>query len=121
MDNNIYDYEYTSPEQNNQQNNDVQKNVYQQQQYQYANNNFQPSMDMSPLSLGEWLITLVIGSIPCVGVIVYLVWAFSSNGNINRRNFCRASLIVVGALAVLYIILIFVFGIAAYSTGTVIY
>lgn len=49
--------------------------------------------DESPMSVGDWMITILILAIPLVNLIMYLVWAFSSSGNLNRKNFCRASLI----------------------------
>lgn len=50
--------------------------------------------DMGPLSMGEWLLTILIGMVPCLGLVVYCVWAFGSSGNLNRRNYCRAYLIM---------------------------
>lgn len=45
------------------------------------------------LSLGDWIITLIVLCIPIVGFIMLLVWGFSSSTNPNKQNFCRASLI----------------------------
>lgn len=66
-------------------------------------------MDTTPLSMGEWLLTILAGVIPCAGIILYLVWAFSNSGNVNRRNFCRAYLIVeaIGiVLAIFFIVIV---------------
>mgnify|MGYP000509046176 CR=1 FL=1 len=60
-----------------------------------SQNNYQmppKQMDLSPLSTGEWLLTLIVGIIPCAGLILYIIWAFGNSGNLNRRNYCRASL-----------------------------
>ena len=64
--------------------------------------------DTRPMTVGEWMLTLLVLAIPLVNLVMYLVWAFSGTGNVNRRNFCRASiywvLIIVGlwlAVAVL--------------------
>jgi hypothetical protein len=64
--------------------------------------------DTRPMTVGEWMLTLLVLAIPLVNFVMYLVWAFSGTGNVNRRNFCRASicwvLIIVGlwlAVAVL--------------------
>lgn len=58
-----------------------------------------------PLSVGDWLITLIVLAIPVLNVILYVYWAFFSNGNKSRINFCRASLILmlVGLVLVLLI------------------
>ena len=49
--------------------------------------------DESPLSVGDWFITILVLAIPIVGLIMYLVWAFGSSGNVNRKNYCMAMLI----------------------------
>jgi uncharacterized membrane protein YqjE len=57
-----------------------------------------------PMSVGEWMITIIVLAIPLVNIIMYIYWAFSDSGNLNRRNFCRASLIlflVVGAIVLI--------------------
>lgn len=78
-------------------------------------NNYQmppKQLDPSPLSTGEWILTLIVGIIPCAGLILYIIWAFSNSGNLNRRNYCRASLIlqVISYVLVIFFILIVVLG-----------
>ena len=70
-------------------------NYVEQPVYQQAPSYNDPNKEV--MTLGQWLITTLIMAIPCVGFIMTLVWAFG-NGNENRKNFCRASLIwmVVG-------------------------
>lgn len=75
----------------------------------YSSNN---SMDESPMSMGDWVLTILALFIPCAGVIIYLIWAFGKKGNINRRNYCRAYLIVYGIIMVIYLIIALVFGAA---------
>ncbi len=48
-----------------------------------------------PLSVGDWLITLIVLAIPILNIVLYVYWAFFSNGNKGRVNFCRASLILM--------------------------
>jgi len=38
------------------------------------------------------------------------VWAFSGSGNLNRRNYCRAYLLIMAVLFGLYFAFIFIFG-----------
>jgi hypothetical protein len=63
-----------------------------------------------PLSVGEYILTFIVMGIPIVGFIMTLVWAFGSNANINKRNYCRAYLILALIVIVLYILLMIVFG-----------
>jgi len=58
------------------------------------------------LTVGDWMITLLILAIPIANLVMSLVWAFSSTGNIHRRNFCRAYLIWMLIGIGLYIIII---------------
>ena len=46
-----------------------------------------------PLTTGEWLITHLVLFIPIVNLVMHFVWAFG-DGNISRRNFCRARLLL---------------------------
>jgi ABC-type Fe3+ transport system permease subunit len=46
------------------------------------------------MSLKDWIITLLLSAIPCVNIILLIVWAVSATGNENRRNYARASLIL---------------------------
>ena len=74
--------------------------------------NQQQVMDTSPLSMGDWILTILASFIPCAGIILYFFWAFNKNGNVNRRNFCRAQLIIMGAILFIYIVFLAIFGIA---------
>ena len=83
------------------------------------NNTMMRDPNKAVMTMGEWLITLIVLAIPCVNVIMYFVWAFG-NGNENRKNFCRAGLIVMAVGIVLSLILYAVVGAslaAALSAG----
>ena len=67
--------------------------------------------------LGDWLLTLLAAMIPCVGIVLYFVWAFSKTTNVNRRNFCRAQLIMMGVVLVIYLIFIAMFGTMIFRSG----
>ena len=63
------------------------------------------------MTVGDWMVTLLILAIPIVNIVMYLFWAFSSTGNINRKNYCMACLlwflILVGVgISVLVMVLI---------------
>jgi len=47
--------------------------------------------DTRPMTVNDWMLTLLVLAIPLVNIVMYLVWAFSSTGNVNRQNFCKAS------------------------------
>lgn len=112
---------------NNEQNsiNTVEEN----EQYNYSYNNTdynysqpqnynQQGNDNEVMSVGEWLLTILATIIPCVGLVLYLVWAFGKNGNANRRNYCKAWLIYwLIQMVLTIIILIVVFAIVIPSSS----
>ena len=58
------------------------------------------------MSLGDWIITMIVLSIPIVGFIMLFVWGFSSSANPNKANFCKAALIFY----LIGLVLFFLFG-----------
>ncbi len=44
-------------------------------------------------SIGKWIMTILLTSLPTVGIIMLFVWAFA-DGSRNRQNYCRAMLIL---------------------------
>ena len=84
-----------------------------QNQGNYYQNQHDPNKDV--MGMGEWLITLIVLAIPCVNIIMYFVWAFG-NGNENRKNFCRAGLIMMAVGIVLTILLSSIIGISIVSS-----
>ena len=98
--------------------NQTQPNMQQPSNYQY-NTNYNPNIedreDTTPLTVGEWILVLLVPCIPCAGLILYIYWAFSKKGNLNRKNYCKASLILMLIGVVIYAILAAVFGAAIFS------
>jgi ABC-type sugar transport system permease subunit len=56
-----------------------------------------------PLSVGDWIITLVILAIPLVGLLFLLYWALSSDSNLNRKNFCVAYIVIQIAIILIVV------------------
>jgi len=69
-----------------------------------------PAGQGAAVSTLVWIGRLLLPIIPIVGLIVYIVWAFGT-GDLNRRNFARASLIIMIAGIVLSIVI----GITSYA------
>ncbi len=57
------------------------------------------------MSVGQWMITLLIMAIPIAGLVMMFVWAFGSGAPVSKRNFSRASLIFAAIGVGLYLIL----------------
>lgn len=52
-----------------------------------------PEGPEEPMKISEWIVTLLVLSIPCVGIVMLFVWGFSSTENRSKANFCKAALI----------------------------
>jgi fatty acid desaturase len=44
------------------------------------------------LTFKDWLITILISSIPVVNLIMFFIWAFSKEENPNKANWAKANL-----------------------------
>jgi heme/copper-type cytochrome/quinol oxidase subunit 2 len=70
--------------------------------------------DETPMSMKDWLITLLLQAIPVVGFILLIVWAVDSNTNLNKQNWARASLIIFAiVIGIVILISILMFGVIA--------
>ena len=47
----------------------------------------------SVIKTGEWMWTLLIASIPLIGIIMMFVWAFSAGENPSKANWAKAILL----------------------------
>ncbi len=54
--------------------------------------------DTQPMSVKDWLVTLIVLALPLINIVMMLVWAFSGTGNLNRRNYCRAALLIFAVI-----------------------
>ncbi len=63
-------------------------------------------VDTAPLKTSDYLLLHLLNMIPLVGLILMLMWSFSDNVNLNRKNFCRAYLILYAISFVLSIVLV---------------
>lgn len=92
---------------------------YAQTQYRSPNNlNSYTFKSDDVMSVGDYVITMLIMALPLVGFIMTLVWAFGSSVNANKKNFCRATLIwmIIGiAISVIMIIVLVATGAFAYN------
>lgn len=65
------------------------------------------------MSLGQWIGTIVLSIIPCVNIIMLIIWAVSAE-NINKKRWAQAQLIVTVVLTVIS----FIFGMVMGSAFT---
>ena len=118
---------YQQPQQSVYQQPEYQQSVYQQPEYQqsvyqqpqqpvyqqpvYQQPAYQPiNTTETPVSVGEWFLSMLIMCIPCVNIIMMFVWAFGSGTKKSKSNFFKASLIWALIGIVIGIIISVVFG-----------
>ncbi len=58
-----------------------------------------------PMTVGDWMVTLLVLAIPLVNLFMYLYWAFSTTGNVNRRTFCQACILWFLIIAAAFIVI----------------
>ena len=58
-----------------------------------------------PVSVGEWIVSMLLMLVPCLNIIMMFVWAFGKDEKKSKSNFFKASLIYMGVVLVLYLIL----------------
>ena len=100
------------------------ENSYQNTQYQQPQPSIQAQLHYEyqtqenleePITMGEWLITMIIMLIPCVNIVMMFVWAFSSTEKKSKSNYFKANLIFTGIMFVFAIVMVIVVSVAAAS------
>lgn len=46
-----------------------------------------------PISVGEWVLSLLITALPIINIIMLFVWGFGSNTPVSKANWAKAMLI----------------------------
>jgi hypothetical protein len=54
-----------------------------------------------PITIGNWIITMIILAIPLVNIIMLIVWAASASTQPSKKSFAQAYLILIGAVFVI--------------------
>ncbi len=62
------------------------------------NNNYKP------MSVVDWLITMLITAIPIVGFIMLFVWAFSRDTQPSKANWAKAGLVFYAIVVAMYLV-----------------
>lgn len=89
---------------------------YQQQyqqpvQQQYQAQTYMPTRKPDPVSVGNWMLTMLLSAIPIVNIIMVLVWAFGSSTEQSKSNWAKATLIWVLIEIALVVVICLVSGI----------
>jgi len=63
-----------------------------------------PDKSLRALSVGEWMLVIFAFLLPVINIVFMALWAFSSRGNVHRRNLARASLLWLVILLASYVV-----------------
>ncbi len=70
----------------------------------------QTVLNTQTLSAKEWALTIFISGLPLVGLIMLLIWAFSEDTNIHKKNWAKGSLILMLIVLAIMFAFLFLFG-----------
>ncbi|EIP98558.1 hypothetical protein OpiT1DRAFT_03016 [Opitutaceae bacterium TAV1] len=71
-----------------------------------------------PVSIGDWILTFILMSLPLVGLFFLFYWAFSDSTAPSKKNYCRAALILFVIGIGLGLLFLFAFGGLALLAGS---
>ena len=62
-----------------------------------------------PITVGDWMITMLIMCIPLINIVMIFVWAFGGNTPPSKVNWAKATLIwiVIGIIISVIILILF--------------
>jgi hypothetical protein len=58
------------------------------------------------VSVKNWLLTMIILAIPLLNIIMLFVWSFGGNVNLNKKNYSRATLIIMAIAVVITVLFV---------------
>lgn len=62
------------------------------------------------MSYKDWAVTIFLASLPLIGFILVLIWAFDSNTSINKKNWAKGMLLLMVIYFIIAMVFLFVFG-----------
>lgn len=89
----------------------------QQTQFQQYPQNVNIPEEYKPITMWGYFGYEILFSIPCVGLILLLVFAFGGTKNVNLRNFARSYFCFVILLVVLFAVFAMLGGLAAIGSS----
>ena len=65
-------------------------------------------MDNREVSIGDWILTMILTSIPVINIIMLCIWAFGGdNTPVSKKNWAKATLIIAAVSIVIALIIFF--------------
>ncbi len=72
--------------------------------------NLSQQQNANIMSYKDWAVTIFLASLPLIGFILVLIWAFDSNTSINKKNWAKGMLLLLVIYFIIAMVFLFVFG-----------
>lgn len=69
----------------------------------------------SPMTVGDWVLTIFISSLPLIGFVFLFIWAFGDNQRVERVTWAKATLVWMLIGIALVTIFFMIFGMAMFA------
>lgn len=69
-----------------------------------------PAQPNNDTSLGPWMLTIFLASLPIVGIVMLLIWSFGSGTSPAKSNWAKATLLWMLIVIGIYLLLIVLTG-----------
>ncbi|MBL4643213.1 MAG: hypothetical protein JKY44_06445 [Flavobacteriaceae bacterium] len=79
--------------------------------------NLSAQQDSKIMAPKEWALTIFLASLPIIGFILVLVWAFDSTTDLQKKNWAKGSLLLMLIYFILAMLFLFLFGGLALFAG----
>ena len=79
--------------------------------------NVSTQQDFKLMSPKEWALTIFLASLPIIGFILVLVWAFDSSTDLQKKNWAKGTLLLMVIYFILAMLFLFMFGGLALFAG----
>ncbi|WP_409175199.1 hypothetical protein [Brevibacillus fortis] len=57
------------------------------------------------MTMKDWILVSLFMMIPIANIVLLFMWAFGSDGNLNRKNWAKATLLLMAILLGLYFVI----------------
>ena len=75
---------------------------------------FNSQQNEAPISVGDWVVTILVTALPIIGIVMLFVWGFGSGTPVSKANYAKAALIWLAISIVLSFLIFAVFGTALF-------
>ncbi len=72
--------------------------------------NLSAQHDSKIMTPKEWALTIFLASLPIIGFILVLIWAFDSNTDLQKKNWAKGTLLLMVIYFIIAMLFLFMFG-----------